>query len=80
MRRCSSINAELKNTAIRIKINNSPYVAYLFQSRNSHGQLRALGVSGIEKKLAENHAKTHESITQVSLSCCSTNFFSDLGV
>lgn len=34
-------------------------------SRNSHGQLRALGVSGIERKLAENHAKTHESISQV---------------
>ncbi|CAI4228926.1 unnamed protein product [Auanema sp. JU1783] len=32
-------------------------------SRNSHGQLRSLGVSGIERKLAENHQRTHESIS-----------------
>ncbi|CAD6188564.1 unnamed protein product [Caenorhabditis auriculariae] len=33
------------------------------QSRAS-GQLRSVGIAGIERRLAENHQKTHETITQ----------------
>lgn len=38
------------------------------QSRNSAAYMpRAVGIAGIEKRLADNHQRTHESISQVGL-------------
>lgn len=40
----------------------------IFQLRNCNTVMpRAVGISGIEKRLAENHHRTHESISQVLL-------------
>ncbi|RCN29729.1 hypothetical protein ANCCAN_24509 [Ancylostoma caninum] len=37
----------------------------VFQSRTSQGiQMRPVGIAGLEKRLAENHQRTHETISQ----------------